>query len=341
MGGAFMREWLINNYMGLAVFIVGVMAFWLIVARNRFAYGKSSQRAKAPFPAQSVEIVSASYESQDGMPPRVYLGPPYERVNDKAAAIKGVDERAIRELADAVLQLITSVRPPSAILRPFMERVAQGEINYRSGRITGIPEANVVRVVDYLAAKLGAPGYARTDEDEVRAMRLDISQIMPNFIPRRPLRAGEEALAVFPYTVDPLMSPIEAVYVTHHLITQKEFSEFSLLTSHERADVRKAVNKLKERGVRLTLIEQAEVMRALTEQKLYPNMHQLTAEELAAGAQQLTAESWNNRSGYSLQFGGTSTPRYREMKRVFDRAYRMKVTDAMELASKSIDLLGV
>lgn len=333
------REWLI--YTGLAVFIVGVVALWLIVARNWFVYAKSQERTNSRLPARPVEILSANYESQDGVNCRIYLGPPYERVNDRAAAIKGVDERAIRELADAVLQLITSVRPPSAILRPFMERVAQGEINYRSGRIAGIPEANVVRVVDYLAAKLGAPGYARTDEDEVRVMRLDISQIMPNFIPRRPLGAGEASLAVFPYTVDPLMSPIEAVYVTHHLITQKEFSEFSLLTTQERADVRKAVNKLKERGVRLTLIEQAEIMRALTEQKLHPNMNQLTAEELAAGAQRLTAESWNNRNGYSLQFGGPSTPRYREMKRVFDRAYRMKVTDAMELASKSIDLLGV
>jgi hypothetical protein len=262
-------------------------------------------------------------------------------VNDKAAAIKGADEWAIRKLADAVLQLITSVRPPSAILRPFMERVAQAEIAYRSGRKAGIPEANVVRVFDYLAAKLGAPDYARTDEDEVRFIRLDISQIMPNFLPRRPLGAGEESLAIYPYTVNPLMSPLETVYVTHVLITQKESSEFSLLTTQERADVKTAINKLKEKDIRLTFIEKAEVMRALAEQKLYPNMDQLSAEELAAEAQRLSAAPVNNRSGYFLQLGGPSTTRYKEMKRVFDRAYRMKVTDAMELASKSIELLGI
>jgi len=35
-----------------------------------------------------------------------YLPEPYARVNEKAGAIKGADERAIRELADAVLLLI-------------------------------------------------------------------------------------------------------------------------------------------------------------------------------------------------------------------------------------------
>ena len=332
------RVWLM--YTGLAVFIVGVVAFWLIVARNRFAYAKSQERTKAPFPARPVEIISANYERKDGMPPRLYLGPPYERVNDRAAAVKIVDERAIRELAEAVLQLITSARPPSAILRPFMERVAQAEISYRSGRKTGIPEANVVRAIDHLAAKLGAPNYARTDEDEVRLMRLGISQIMPNFIPRLPLGAGEESPAGYPYTVNPLMSPIEAVYVTHHMITQKEFSEFSLLTTEERADVKNTINKLKEMGLRLTWRERADVISALTEQKLYPNMDPLTAEELAAEARRSVGIE-NGRSGDFLQLGRPSTIRHREMKKVFDRAYRMKVTDVMELASKSIELLGI
>jgi hypothetical protein len=327
-------------YSGLAVFIVGVVAFWLIVARNWIAYGKSPARTEAPFPAQPVEVVSASYESQDEMNTRLYLGPPYQRVNDKAAAIKGGDERAIRELAEAVLQLITSARPPSAILRPFMERVAQAEINYRSGRKAGILEANVVCVINHLAVGLGAPNYARTDEDEVRVMRLYISQVMPNFIPRRPLGPEEESLAIFPYTVDPLMSPIEAVYVTHHLITQKEFSDFSLLTTEERADVKKAINTLKESGARLTWREQADVMAALTEQKLRPEMAQLTVEALAAKARRRRAKPDNNRTE-TLTFYAPSTKRQKEMQKVFDRAYRMKVTDAMELASKSIELLGI
>src|SRR5215510_9548408 len=325
----------------LALFIVGAVAVCQTAARGWFAYGRSQERTNTTPPARLVEIASAVNESQDGMDISPYVPEPYKRVNEMAGAITGADERAIRELADAVLQLITDGRMPSAIVRPFLERVAQSEIDYRSGRKAGIPESNIVRVIDHLAAKLGAPKYARTDEDEVRDMRLSISQMMPNFIPRRPLGAGEESPAGLPYTVEPLMSPLEAVYVTRFLIRQKEMSEFSLLTTEERAEVKTAVNKLKENGVRLTLRERAEVMMALTDQKLYPGKVQLTAGELAAEARRRSAERENNPAGTFLQFGGPSTIRYEEMQEVFHRAYRMKVSDALELASRSIELLGI
>jgi hypothetical protein len=325
----------------LAVFFVGAVAVWQTAARGRSAYGRSQERINTQPPARIVEIAYAINESQDGMDISLYVPEPYKRVNEKAGAITGADEKAIRELTDAVLQLITDGRLPSAIVKLFLERVAQSEIDYRSGRKAGIPESNIVRVIDHLAAKLGAPKYARTDEDEVRDMRLSVSQMMPNFIPRRPLGAGEESPAGLPYTVAPLMSPLEAVYVTRFLIRQKEMSEFSLLTTEERAEVKTAVNKLKENGVRLTLRERAEVMMALTAQKLYPEEAQLTAEELAATARRRSAEREKNQARTFLQFGGPSTIRYEEVQEVFHRAYRMKVSDALELASRSIELLGI
>src|SRR6266545_773724 len=279
----------------LALFVIGATAVWQTATRGWFAYGQSQERTNTPPPAQRVVTVSVINESRDGMDIGLYIPEPYKRVNEKAGAVTGADERAIRDLADAVLQLMTDGRLPSAIVRPLLERVAQSEIDYRGGRKAGIPESNIVRVIDHLAAKLGAPKHARTDEDEVRDMRLSISQMMPNFIPRRPLGAGEESPAGFPYTVDPLMSPLEAVYVTRFLIMQKEMSEFSLLT----------------------------------------------AGELAAETRRRSAELENNRAGTFLRFGGPSTIRYEEMQEVFHRAYRMKVSDALELASRSIELLGI
>ncbi|MGO7259254.1 hypothetical protein ACCT32_37655, partial [Rhizobium brockwellii] len=74
------------------------------------------------------------------------------------------------------------------------------------------------------------------------------------------------------------------VYVTRFLIAQKEISGFFLLTTEERAEVKTAIKKLKEAGLPLTSREQAEVMMALTEQKLYPEKARSTAEELAAAA---------------------------------------------------------
>src|SRR5262249_3655387 len=124
----------------LALFIVGVAAVCQTAARGWFAYGQSQERTNTPHRAQRVETVSVINESQDGMDINLYVPEPYKRVNEKAGAITGGDERAIRELADAVLQLITDGRLPSAIVRLFQERVARAEIDYRSGRKAGIPE---------------------------------------------------------------------------------------------------------------------------------------------------------------------------------------------------------
>src|SRR5262249_41678102 len=244
-----------------------------------------------------------------------------------------------RELADAVLLLVVEGRLPNALVIPFKERLVRAEIHYRSGRKAGIPGANIVRVINELAEKFNAPKYARTDEDEVRDMRLTVSYMMPHFIPRQPLGAGEETNTGFPYTVNPLMSPLEAVYVTRFLIMQKEISEFSQLTSEERAELKTAINKLKEKGVRLTWQERREVMQALIEQKLRPQTPQLTVEELAGLSQRQSVEQAKNQTtAYTLSFGA-STPRYAEMQTVFHRAYTMKMRDSLSLTNRSLELL--
>ena len=92
---------------------------------------------------------------------------PYAQVDEKASAVKGADEGAIRELADAVLQLMIADRVPSVLVHPYKEQIVRAEINYRSGLKQGVPEANIVRVIEELARKLSAPDYARTDEVEV------------------------------------------------------------------------------------------------------------------------------------------------------------------------------
>src|SRR5262249_22379130 len=118
----------------LALFIVGVVAVRQTAARGWFAFGESQERTNTPPPAQRVVSISTIKESQDGMDISLYVPEPYKRVNEKAGAITGADERAIRELTDAVLQLITDGHLPSAIVKLFLERVAQSEIDYRTGR---------------------------------------------------------------------------------------------------------------------------------------------------------------------------------------------------------------
>jgi hypothetical protein len=269
-----------------------------------------------------------------------YLPQPYARVNEKAGAVKGADERAIRELADAVLQLTIGDRVPSVFVSPYKERLIRAELDYRRGQREGIPEANTVRVIDELVRELSAPEYAKTDEDQVHDTRLVISSLMPHFIVQQPLGSGEKSSNGVPYIVDPTMSPLEAVYVTRFLIMQKEINESSLITPTERAELKATIKKLTDSGFQLTWRERNAVMAALIGQKLHPETPQLTVEELATRARQETAEQPKNQTTGFLS-AGPSSSRYKEMQEVFHRAYTMKVSDAVLLTNRSFELLGI
>jgi len=269
-----------------------------------------------------------------------YLPQPYARVNEKADAVKGADETAIRELADAVLVLTIGDGVPSVFVSPYKERLIRAELNYRTGQKDGIPEANIVRVIDELVRELSAPEYAKTDEDQVYDTRLAISSLMPHFIVQRPLRSGEESSTGAPYTVDPTMSPLEAVYVTRFLIMQKEISESSLITPTERAELKARINKLTDSGFQLTWRERNAVMAALVGQRLHTETPQLTLEELATRARQQIAEQTQYQARAFLS-AGPSSSRYKEMQEVFRRAYTMKVSDAVALTNRSLALLGI
>lgn len=268
-----------------------------------------------------------------------YLPQPYARVNEKAAAVRGADEGAIRELADAVLLLTIGDSLPSVFVSPYKERLVRAELNYRSGQKGGIREANIVRVIDELVRELSAPEYAKTDEDQVHDIRLAISALMPHFIVHQRLASGEESTEA-PYTVGPTMSPLEAVYVTRFLIMQKEINESSLITPTERAETKATIKKLTDSGFHLTWRERNALMTALIVQKLHTEKPQLTVEELAARARQQVAEQSKSQARAFLS-AGPSSPRYKEMQEVFRRAYTMKVSDAVALTNRSLALLGI
>ena len=163
---------------------------------------------------------------------------------------------------------------------------------------------------------------------------------MPQFIVQQPLRSGEESSTGAPYTVDPAMSPLEAVYVTRFLIMQKDINESSLITPTERAELKAAIKKLTDNGFQLTWRERNAVMAALIGQKLHTEAPQLTLEELATRARQQIAEQTKNQSRVFLS-AGPSSSRYKEMQEVFRRAYTLKVSDAVILTNRSFELLGI
>src|SRR5262245_6976509 len=262
---------------------------------------------------------------------------PYAEVEEKASAVQGPDEGAIRQLADAVLTTVAGNNLASVVVGPYKERLVRAEINYRRGLRVGIPESNIVRVLDELARELNAPEYAKTDEEEVRETRLAIAYMLPHFILPQSLTAEEQSSRGVSFTVSPTMSPLEAVFVTHFLIMQKEINESFQITRAERAEIKMRINKLQEAGFQLTSRQRGEVMRALISQNLHHEKPELSAEELAVRAQREGEAMKNPATPYLL--ASIASTRYNEMQDVFRRAYTMKVSDAVALTNRSLELL--
>jgi hypothetical protein len=263
----------------------------------------------------------------------------YAVIDEKAAALQGADEVAIRDLVNAVVPFVVGNNEQSGIVGPYQERLVRTEINYIEGQRAGIPEGNVVRVLDELAHALNAPEYARTDEDEVRETRLALSQMIPHLIVPQPLGAGEQSLMGLPYTVRLTMSPVEAVFVTRFLIMQKEVNQFSQITRSERTNIKLKIEKLAEAGFQLTPRQRGEMRVALIEQTLHSEKPQLSPEELATRILQQGERPKNQATAYTLT--AISSSRYNEMQDVFRRASTMKLTVALALTNKSLDLLGI
>jgi hypothetical protein len=265
---------------------------------------------------------------------------PHLRINRIAGAIKGADEYAIRELIDAVFHKFRTYMIPEHVMRPFKERLIRSEISYRSGRSPGVSEESIVRVIDQLADRFTAPEFGRTSEDQVRELRLVLSDLMPDFIVRRPLESGTTRDKVFGFTVNPMMSPVEAIYVLHDLIMQKEISEYYQLTPGEWSAVNKVFQRLDESGIRLSIHEFAEVKRELIHQEINKQEPRRSLEELVASAKKHSAEPKIADKKYILTIM-PSTPRQEEMQVVRERANAMRISEAIELIHKILDLLSI
>lgn len=256
-----------------------------------------------------------------------------------AKAITNGNEASIRNLADAVFHVPSLDAIPDTIAQPFKERLIRSEIGYRQGQSKGISEENLVRVIDELAQRFKAPEYARTSQDEVRDLRLALSHSMPHFIPQQSPANQTESEQRIGFSVSPMMSPLEAVYVAQALILQKQVNEYFQLTQPERAEVKSVLRELDHR-FNFTLEERAGVAMALIQQKLNSNVPQRTPEELASLAKKRSAEQGGNPRQAYLS-AGPSSPRQEEMQSVMRRANNIKVKDALDLAQILLDVLGV
>ena len=145
-------------------------------------------------------------------------------IDEKAGKAKSNDELAVRELADEVFNSPYFAVAPDDIKDALKERVLREEMKHRRGK-KGIKEEKVVEAVNELARKFSAPDYAKTSPLQVRVLRVRLMHGYPNLVGQA---AGDEKKGLKKKvgdSINPEMSPLEAVLVTGILLQQKVFNE--------------------------------------------------------------------------------------------------------------------
>ena len=186
--------------------------------------------------AQSTFEMSEAQSSSDQEKP----SSPLSNINGQArAANNGGGETEVRALADEIFTTYQFDEAPAVVGDSIKERLVRAELNYRSGQgQQGISDASIVRAVNYLAYKLGAPAYAQTDVFELRRMK---AAILPYTGDLQARSRAEEVTNVIAGNQKtnandahtPTMSPLEAIFFMTALVQQKQSNPEYQLTNEE------------------------------------------------------------------------------------------------------------
>lgn len=168
----------------------------------------------------------AQQNAATGVSEQGAISDPFVQLNQKARSAKKDDSTAIREIADVVVDSFAPMAAPAGATEAIKDRLVAAEVNYwKEGR--GILEANVVRTVNELAERVGAPAYAKTDVGQVRFVRTSMMGGLPYFIAQEsPTSAKEKKKGkAIGSSINDKMSPLEATFVTMILLQQKMTNE--------------------------------------------------------------------------------------------------------------------
>ncbi len=112
-------------------------------------------------------------------------------------------------------------------------RIVNSENLYRTENRNGVSETDVVKVVNGLQMKFAAPEFAKTDEVEVRKLRLSLQLLVPQLIGQGRLSDRNSTNNIRP-TIVTDMSPAEAVFVALAMVNQKRTNPNYQMTLAER-----------------------------------------------------------------------------------------------------------
>lgn len=162
---------------------------------------------------------------------------PLGNINDKSRAANNGGETEIRELADEIFATYQLDQAPAGLGDVIKERLVNAEINYRSGKgQEGISDASIVRAVNYLAYKAGAPIYAQTNVFELRRAKLALLPYTADLQARSRATDGlmlGDGKTTTKDANSPTMSPLEATFYMILLVRQKMSNADYQLTNQE------------------------------------------------------------------------------------------------------------
>jgi uncharacterized membrane protein len=162
---------------------------------------------------------------------------PLGNINDKSRAANSGGETEIRALADEIFTTYGFNEAPAGFSDAIKERLVRSEVSYRSGKgQQGISDASIVRAVNYLAYKVGAPAYARTNVFELRRLKTGLLPYTADLQARSRVVDGATLRDGKGSTKDPktpTMSPLEATLFMTVLVQQKQFNPEYQLTNEE------------------------------------------------------------------------------------------------------------
>lgn len=147
----------------------------------------------------------------------------HNQVEEAAKKAKNNDEKAVRELADAVFDYAGGQMPDS-VSAGMKDRLVRAEMNYRKGK-KGIREEDIVRTVNELADTMGAPAYAKTSKLQVKVMRVKLMGDHPSFIAQERDEKKKGLKKKVGDTLNPEVSPLEGAFITMMMVQQKVLNE--------------------------------------------------------------------------------------------------------------------
>jgi hypothetical protein len=134
-------------------------------------------------------------------------------LDGKARSAKSGNQDDVLSLTDEVLNFFGTPETVQT-LWPFRERLVRAEADYRKKHVGGMKEEKLAHAVNRFAHDLGAPDYAYVNDRQIRYLRAHFEVALPHFI-------GATRDSKDRVVMNPEMSPLEAVALTHLLITQK------------------------------------------------------------------------------------------------------------------------